>query len=432
MSVVGVELEPDPLVLTRFRDFRFMFENLDENRLPTPFPPGKLYFELDTGGAHNAMQEVSVIAASGGTYKLGVFGEYSPDIDYYDATTNPYGMQGDITDALEAIPSVGAGNVKVGAGRLIPVWEITLTLNAAHNEIQEVKLYGNPTGGTFRLNYSGQTTADIPFGADAATVQSKLSALSTIGAGNAAVTKIDNYTYRVEFVGALAGTDVQQILGFGWGLGWGLTGGLFPGVRTSTITNGLAQLNEQLMNLINTTVNGLFNSFDSLLGVDIEFSVSQAKNAKLTVTSLKSYDEQGLITFGVNVTSNMIESVINSVAQLVGLFSTVHVDFYWNHVYQVEFVGALSDTYVPPIAPDTTALTGVNNEQRVEVSVIRPGKARMTIWPFTIDGAKATIKVESEQVDLIEPRTRWQLVFLPEGEPAGGDPVARGRVMVQE
>lgn len=53
-------------------------------------------------------------------------------------------------------------------------------------------------------------------------------------------------------------------------------------------------------------------------------------------------------------------------------------------------------------------------------------------WPFTIVGSGATIKVESTQVDSIPNRTRWQLVFRQTGEAAGGDPVARGVVRVQQ
>jgi hypothetical protein len=52
-------------------------------------------------------------------------------------------------------------------------------------------------------------------------------------------------------------------------------------------------------------------------------------------------------------------------------------------------------------------------------------------WPFSITGSEAVLKIESEEADLIPNRTKWQLVFLPEGEPAGGDPVALGTVKVQ-
>lgn len=52
-------------------------------------------------------------------------------------------------------------------------------------------------------------------------------------------------------------------------------------------------------------------------------------------------------------------------------------------------------------------------------------------WPFAIAGSEAVLKIESEIVDTIPDRTKWQLVFLPEGEAAGGDPVAIGTVKVQ-
>jgi len=51
-----------------------------------------------------------------------------------------------------------------------------------------------------------------------------------------------------------------------------------------------------------------------------------------------------------------------------------------------------------------------------------------TQWTFSISGATATLKVESTDADLIPARTQWQLVFLPTGEVAGGDPIAYGTV----
>lgn len=56
----------------------------------------------------------------------------------------------------------------------------------------------------------------------------------------------------------------------------------------------------------------------------------------------------------------------------------------------------------------------------------------LTVWDFAIEGDVATIKVESEEADLIPNRTKWQLVFLPDGEDEGGDPVALGTVSVQK
>jgi hypothetical protein len=55
----------------------------------------------------------------------------------------------------------------------------------------------------------------------------------------------------------------------------------------------------------------------------------------------------------------------------------------------------------------------------------------LTKWEFSITGDEAVVKIESEIVDCVPDRTKWQLVFLPEGEAAGGDPVALGTVKVQ-
>jgi hypothetical protein len=54
-----------------------------------------------------------------------------------------------------------------------------------------------------------------------------------------------------------------------------------------------------------------------------------------------------------------------------------------------------------------------------------------TVWDFVIDGSVASIKVEHEQADLVPNRTKFQLVFLHEAEPAGGDPISMGTVQRQ-
>lgn len=53
------------------------------------------------------------------------------------------------------------------------------------------------------------------------------------------------------------------------------------------------------------------------------------------------------------------------------------------------------------------------------------------VWEFTIDGSSAVIKVEHEIADTVPNRTKFQLVFLHENEPAGGDPVSLGTVQRQ-
>lgn len=434
MAFIGTVLAEDQLVLTRGRDFKWSFENLDDSEPPQPvdFPAGDLYFELDTGGETNALQRVSVTAASGGTYKLGFKGVLSTPIDYYDAVENPHGIDGDITDALEGISTIGAGNVFVSPAKLVPVWKVSLNLNQGHNEIQQITFTGNPTGGNFKLGYGFGMTDKISFGADGPTVKAALEALPDIGAGNVSVNTITN-GYQVEFIGTKSNTNMQQLQPYAYGifLDFGLTGGIFPSMRVNTLVDGSAKLTEPLVNTINKTVNDFFNSFETLLGVDLDYEVHDDLNMTLTITSIKSYTESDLITFAVDVTSNGIESFLNGVAQLTGLFQTINVDFYWNHEFDVEFVGDLELSPQPELSVDYSELTGLDNEQKVEVTVPEEGKERFTKWPFTVASSTATIKVESEDADLIQKGVRWQLVFLPDGEPAGGDAVARGQVREQ-
>lgn len=48
MAVIGVELEQDDLVLTKGRDFKWSFVNLNDAGTAVAFPSGTLYFELYT------------------------------------------------------------------------------------------------------------------------------------------------------------------------------------------------------------------------------------------------------------------------------------------------------------------------------------------------------------------------------------------------
>src|SRR5579863_10454424 len=59
---------------------------------------------------------------------------------------------------------------------------VALVIQAECDEIQTVSITGAPTGGSFTLTSGGQTTAAIAYNASAATVQSDLNALSSIGA----------------------------------------------------------------------------------------------------------------------------------------------------------------------------------------------------------------------------------------------------------
>ena len=102
------------------------------------------------------------------------------------------------------------------------------------SEVQRVTITGTPTGGTFTLTFSGQTTAGIAYNAAAAAVQSALEALSNLAVGDVAVTggPGPGTPYTVTFRASMG--NVAQMTASGAGL----TGGTTPGVTVVTLTPG--------------------------------------------------------------------------------------------------------------------------------------------------------------------------------------------------
>ncbi|MDA1017817.1 MAG: choice-of-anchor D domain-containing protein, partial [Planctomycetota bacterium] len=81
------------------------------------------------------------------------------------------------------------------------------------NETQELNIVGAASG-QFTLSYNGVATNDLAFNATAATVQVELELLPGIGAGNVQVTgtTADAGVLTIEFIGALARTDVLELV----------------------------------------------------------------------------------------------------------------------------------------------------------------------------------------------------------------------------
>lgn len=104
-------------------------------------------------------------------------------------------------------------------------------------ETQTVTITGAPTGGSFTLTFSAQTTAAIAWNATAATVKAAIEALSNVGVGNTVVTggPLPASAVLVTFVGALAGQAQTLMTATPT-----LTGGTTPavGVAKTTLVNG--------------------------------------------------------------------------------------------------------------------------------------------------------------------------------------------------
>ncbi|WP_329131522.1 hypothetical protein OG552_10420 [Streptomyces sp. NBC_01476] len=101
------------------------------------------------------------------------------------------------------------------------------------SEVQTLTVTGSPTGGTFTITWSGQTTAAIAYNAAASTVQSALEALSNIAVGDVTVTGAAGGPWTLHWAGAQLGDDVAAPTTTS-----SLTGGSTPGVTVATTTAG--------------------------------------------------------------------------------------------------------------------------------------------------------------------------------------------------
>lgn len=105
------------------------------------------------------------------------------------------------------------------------------------NSKQTLTISGGPTGGTFTLTLSGQTTAAIAYNAEADVVQAAIEALSNVGSGNVRVTEgpFPGEPMTVEFIGAKGGQVVATMTHTD-----SLTGGSSPAVAVASIQAGAA------------------------------------------------------------------------------------------------------------------------------------------------------------------------------------------------
>lgn len=103
------------------------------------------------------------------------------------------------------------------------------------SEVQTVTITGGPTGGTYTLTFSGQTTTAIPYNATATQVKTALEGLSNINPGDVLVSggPHPGTAVVVAFVGQYLGDDVAQMTASG-----SFTGGSSPAIAVATTTAG--------------------------------------------------------------------------------------------------------------------------------------------------------------------------------------------------
>ena len=230
--------------------------------------------------------------ATGGTFRLCVEDNWTDDIPYNAIPLNVYA-------ALADLPNV-------------PLIGVQVTQEVS-NCVQEIRIVGEPTKGSFKLTLDGHTTGPIPHNASNLTVAFELSKLPNIGSFDVNVTGAGLFGggpwWKVEFQGNLAGvkvnrmtTDVGDLSG-GAGIAVN-TKILKPGGRKYTVTFG-----------------------GSLVGYNVELMKADA--SKLTGGVNPSVDVQSL------------------------------TDGSWP--FEINFKGNLSGKDMPLLEPDSTGLTGGRN-----------------------------------------------------------------------
>lgn len=116
--------------------------------------------EVTRGPTTREVQVLQLENATGGSFTLSFGGQTTASIPF-----NASDVQ--IAAALIALPSIGLFDLSVRS--------------KISNDVQVVNITGEPTGGTFRLTFDGQTTAAIPWNASVIQVASALEQLSNIG-----------------------------------------------------------------------------------------------------------------------------------------------------------------------------------------------------------------------------------------------------------
>jgi hypothetical protein len=96
------------------------------------------------------------------------------------------------------------------------------------------------TGGNYTLSFGGKTTAELAFNASAATIQSALTGLTSIGAGNATVTETGAGVFKITFAGALANNPEPLITAASAPTPNELSGGTASVVNTTTGATGFS------------------------------------------------------------------------------------------------------------------------------------------------------------------------------------------------
>jgi len=148
------------------------------------------------------------VAADGDVCKAGTGGAGVGQI------TDPYGVAISPPDGNAASGSVFVADP---GNRRVSVFNLDGSIYVDPSIDERQRIWIGSSGGSFTLNFDGNTTTPIPFNASAATVQTRLEALENIDPGEVVVSGGPgdlgaNSPYEVAFQGGLSGTAVPEIV----------------------------------------------------------------------------------------------------------------------------------------------------------------------------------------------------------------------------
>ena len=214
----------------------------------------------------------------------------SDETTYLKLTGNTAGKPFTVTDGSSDVGTYAVTIAQVRAG------------SAAVNEIQEIRLAGTPSGGTFTLSIFSETTGALAFDISAAAMETALEALTAFGAADVGVTRSGSgtaaspYIWAVTFTGVYAGVNVPLFSGDGT-----LLTGVTGYITHNTTTQGGSGVNEkQTVTLSSITTAGTFSlsfsSFPSPTGSNYGFGPF---SSSATAAEIEAEINSSLVTVGV-------------------------------------------------------------------------------------------------------------------------------------
>jgi len=273
--------------------------------------------KYDGGQAH--VQTVNVSPATGGTFTLTFDGQTTAAIAYNAAAAT-------VAAALELLSNIDDVSVTGSAGG---PWDVefngrynrsdvslmsgdgsSLTITGSYtmdisniqnerigsNQVQRIQLMDTPTGGTFTVTYAGQTTAGIAYNASASTVETAITGLSTVGAGNVSVTQIEDFAYLVEFIGDFRGVDADVLVVDGDSLTGGTLGTVTRSQAARDGTNAVYKIeqNGSAWKITLTEENGRTSTTQAIsataTAIDVHQSIRNTIGDGAFVTNVNSED----------------------------------------------------------------------------------------------------------------------------------------------